>query len=89
MVNFFKENRITILEWPGNSPDINPIENLWAICKNRMSKSDCTTEEKLISIIIDIWFRDERMLTTCRNLVESMPKRVKLLVEAKGGHIKY
>jgi transposase len=89
MVKFFKESHIEVLDWPGNSPDINPIENIWAICKNRMSKSDCTTVEKLISTIIHTWFRDERMLSTCQNLVESMTKRVKLLVEAKGGHIKY
>jgi len=29
--NFMTEKNIPILDWPGNSPEANPIENLWAI----------------------------------------------------------
>jgi len=31
---FLTQHQIKVLEWPGNSSDLNHIENLWAICKN-------------------------------------------------------
>jgi transposase len=28
------------MDWPGNSPDLNPIENLWLIMKGKLKKKD-------------------------------------------------
>ena len=78
--------KITVLDWPGNSPDLNPIENLWSIVKNRLRKMDCTTKIKLIEAVIHVWFHDEEIKKICKTLVLSMKKRVKSVLENKGGH---
>ncbi|KAG1674513.1 CD63 antigen [Nymphon striatum] len=89
MRTFFEESGLEVLDWPGNSPDINPIENLWVIMKRRLQKEDCSTMTKLISAGIRAWYHDEELAKMCSNLVESMPNRVQMLVKAKGGHISY
>ena len=33
MQTFFAQTGINLLDWPGNSPALNPIENFWAIIK--------------------------------------------------------
>ena len=59
---FFEEKDITILDWPGNSPDLNPIENLWAIIKRRIEKTDCSAVQKLIYAIIRTWYHDDEVV---------------------------
>ena len=89
VTRFLGDHGIEVLPWPGNSPDMNPIENLWAILKSQMKKKTITNKQQLIEELISAWARNASMLEHCRALVRSMPERVKKLKMAKGSFTKY
>ena len=85
----FRKYKLNVLEWPGNSPELNPIENLWAINKISVTKLDCTTMTKLLEVIIQVWYQDTKVKENYQKLVESMRNRVKKVLKNKEGHINY
>ncbi len=40
---FVDRPHITLIKWPGNSPDLNPIENVWSRMKHQLASSTCST----------------------------------------------
>lgn len=86
---FLEEKIITLLPWPGNSPDMNPIENVWECFKRELAKERITTKLELIERIVYHWNHNEKLKTIALNCIDSMPRRVAALVAAKGGLTKY
>lgn len=85
-------NRFTInfdsgLEWPPYSPDLNPCDFfLWGYLKDRVFVADPQNLEELEdSILHEIENIPTEML---RKTVSSLPKRLQLLIEANGGHVR-
>ena len=87
--SFINLNNILVLDWPGKSPDLYPIENLWSIIKLRLRGKDCITMVKLMEAIIDYWYRDPQIQETSKKLIDSMPKQVKLVQISSDGHVRY
>lgn len=79
---------VKLLEgWPGNSPDLNCIENLWAWAQAKVDAKGCKTIEEFKKCVIDTLENvPEKLL---QDLVGSMGKRVKACIENNGGKTKY
>lgn len=86
---FLSENNVVVLPWPGNSPDLNPIETLWAILKMRLRGETISNRSQLIAAIIEKWYRDSPIPDTCRRLISTMPDRVQAVIKAKGGNTNF
>ena len=74
MKEFFTEYSITVLDWPGNSPDLNPIENLWYVMAKKVQACHPKNKRDLKEAVIRVWNHE---LTTelHQSLIESMPRR--------------
>jgi transposase len=86
---WFKDHKIKVLDWPAQSPDLNPIEHLWAELEKRLN-----SYENHPSSMTALWERVEEEWEkipkeVCMNLIESMPRRLEAVIRAKGAPTKY
>ena len=84
---WFKGKNITIMGWPAQSPDLNPIENLWEIIDNKIERTNVKTSEELFEQINKAWREIDMRIVD--SLIESMPRRMKAVIKSKGGPTKY
>ena len=76
-----------VSDWPAQSPDLNIIENLWSVLKNKVTKRMPKTVEELWSVTQEEW--DTITKEDVRNLFSSIPARLKDVIRRKGQHTKY
>ncbi len=72
--SWFNDHGVTVLDWPANSPDLNPIENLWGIVKRKMSDTRPNNAGELKATVKEIWASIPPQ--QCHKLITSMPRRI-------------
>ncbi len=85
--SWFNGHGVGVLDWPANSPDLNPIENLWGIVNRKMKDTRSNNADDLNADI-------KATLASitpeqCHKLITSMPRRIDAVIHAKGGPTKY
>ena len=87
VAKWLKDSKVKVLEWPLQSPDLNPIENLWAELKKRVRARRPTNLTQLHQLCQEEW--DKIHPNYCRKLVEGYPKRLTQVKQFKGNATKY
>jgi hypothetical protein len=72
-----------VVDWPRNSPDLNPIEYCWNLTKIQLRNRDICSVPKLAEEITKIWLQ-ELSLEYFKGLTDSMPGRMQQVIQAKG-----
>ena len=84
---YFASKKIRILDWPSQSPDLNPIEHLWEVLERQMKGRKPSNKDALFAKIKEEWSKIP--LDVLVNLVDSMPRRCAAVTQSKGYPTKY
>ena len=85
--DFWERMGFQKLDWPAQSPDLNPIENLWAILDRRIQNRRPKNGEELTAILTEA--SNSLPVDLLRNLALSMPNRLRAVIESNGYPTKY
>ncbi len=81
--SWFNDHGVTVLDWPANSADLNPIENLWSIVKRKMRDTRPNKTDDIKVTWASITSKQ------CHRLIASMPRRIDAVIHAIGGPTMY
>ena len=86
-LRFLEDNHVETLPWPPQSPDLNCIENLWSYVQQQVDQRPVQGLDGLWAAVQDVWQQMPQELVD--NLIDSMPRRIEAVINARGGPTKY
>ena len=93
VIDWLAENDIEVIKWPAQSPDLNPIENLWNMLKEEVGPLNHLgpgQKDELAEIVKEAWDRlRNNNPRTLGRLYGSMKRRLQQVITKKGGAIQY
>ncbi|KAG2465241.1 TCB1 transposase, partial [Polypterus senegalus] len=84
---WLQDNSVNVLEWPSQSPDLNPIEHLWRDLKMAVHRRFPSNLMELERCCKEEWAKLAK--DRCAKLVASYSKRLEAVTAAKGASTKY
>ena len=78
------------MEWPPQSPDLNPIENMWALLKKRLYRDYDRPPKGMHDLwdrIAETWYKITK--EECQKFIDTMPERCRQVIKAKGHWTNY
>ncbi|CDQ92657.1 unnamed protein product [Oncorhynchus mykiss] len=84
---WLRKKHLKVLEWPSQSPDLNPIENLWRELKVRIAQRQPQNLKDLEKVCLEEWAKIPAAV--CANLVKNYRKRMISVIANKGFCTKY
>jgi len=88
-LGWFQRHKVTVMEWPACSPDLNPMENLWGILVRRVyaNHRQYQAQDDLKSAILEAW--RELSVDLLQTLINSMPDRIYKVINRNGNYSDY
>ena len=75
---------LKMMDWPPQSTDLNPIEQIWGELENKLDRSIVHSKESLWLEFQKAW--DHLSVEVFRKYIDTMPERCAAVIDAKGGH---
>ncbi len=80
--SWLNDHGVGVLDWPANSPDLNPVENLWDNVKRKMRNKRPKNADELKATVKETWASIPPQ--QCHKLITSMPHQIEAVIKAKG-----